>query len=235
MWRGPWTQVGAAGPWMRSLVTTPAPTVAVIRAMSWRWRRRSWVAQAVELARTNNSPSRSDTGSEGSAISGPTSCVHRANTTPDETRSVPPRWAMRRDARRPTNCGCRSSGRGPDQPRRRRVSARWPVASFRAGALRRAARADSRAARAISEPLECPGGVWDGLPDSPNIDLSTLSTGLSPAEEDSSGMVDPPVLDVEPVALEFSGYIGGCRPGGEHLLIVVRRPRHPRPAPAGAV
>ena len=61
-------------------LTTPFPTPAAILASSFPCSNRSWVAHAVELARTVSSPSFSATGWACSATSSPTSRAHWAKT-----------------------------------------------------------------------------------------------------------------------------------------------------------
>ncbi len=117
--RGPLRQLGAAGPWIRIRLTTPLPTTPAILTSNCPCSNRNCVAQAVEVACTVSSPSRSAIGWACSATSSPTSCVHCPNTCPVASRVFQPRSTARRETILPKGCGSRWSEPAPDHLRLR--------------------------------------------------------------------------------------------------------------------
>src|SRR6478735_12315671 len=119
MWYFPLRHVGAAGPTIRSEVTTPSPTAAAILASTCAWTMRSCVAHAVDLASMVSTPSRKDAGSACAAICSPTTVGHCPNTEPSATLIDQPRARARSDVADPNGWGSRESGPGPDHLLRR--------------------------------------------------------------------------------------------------------------------
>src|SRR3954469_7833943 len=166
-------------------LTTPLPTPAAILASSFPCSSRSWVAHAVELARTVSSPSLSATGCACSATSSPTSRPHWAKTRAVVTLSFQPRSVTSRETSRPSGCGSRGSAPGPDQRRRRgfwppppTARRRYPGEVPRSLALAFAA---SSAAWARSRPVP-----FGAAPSSPCVPEGTFPGGLTPVRGVSS-------------------------------------------------
>src|ERR1700744_2520330 len=113
----PFRHVGATGPVILRLFTTPSPTSAAIFASTWLWMIRNWVAQAVDSAATVSTPSRKLVGVAWSAMFEPTTAGHRPKTAPSATRDDQPRFLATSRVTLARVCGSRASGPGPDHRR----------------------------------------------------------------------------------------------------------------------
>jgi hypothetical protein len=113
--RGPRVHDGALGPCTRSSVTASLPTSASSRPRIDDDISRSWVAHAVESARTVRAPSLNVTGVQCSATSVPTIAGHRPMTEPTATSTFHPRSTSSRSSWSPSNDGSRPEPVGSAQ------------------------------------------------------------------------------------------------------------------------
>src|SRR5690625_282390 len=184
--------------------TTPSPTSSASRRSSWGWSSRSWVAQAVESARTTSTASSKVSTTQWSASWSPTISRHRPTTPPMLTGALQPRSAMSLSTMGPRSWGSRREGAEPlpTSPRPGPGRNLRVPAGGRPGAVRRkplaaaAARARARAWRAGS-----------GAASSPSAGVRSLTGDL-------------PARHREPGPLELVGDVLRHGRGDEHLLRV---------------
>ena len=114
--RRPRDHDGALGPCTRSSVTASLPTSDSSRARIVDDISRSWVAHAVDSARTIRTPSLNVTGVQCAATSVPTIAGHRPMTEPMATSMFHPRSSRSRSSWSPSNDGSRPSRPEPAEP-----------------------------------------------------------------------------------------------------------------------
>ena len=106
------------GPTTTTRRTVPSPSSSLSRLTRLGARRRTWVAQAVESARTVSSASVYRSALVWAATSGPTMWSHRARAPATATSVVEPRSLTSRSMVLSSTCGSRSSGAAPERAAR---------------------------------------------------------------------------------------------------------------------
>lgn len=161
----PYRRFGPAGPSTVMSFTVPCPRSSFSRRTKRGANRRSCVAHVVESQRTvsTRSSSAKCSGTQCSAMSGPTISDHRPVTPPTATETSQPRSAVNRSRAARNGNGSRPSGRAVLRTVRRRERSSWPTRAPRSRACSRAARS---AALARSGPRRCAGGAASAAPTS---------------------------------------------------------------------
>src|SRR5690625_1595878 len=207
--------------------TTPSPTSSASRRSSYGCSRRSWVAQAVESARSTSWASSKVSTSQWSASWSPTISRQRPTTPPMLTGALQPRSVTSLSTIGPSSCGSRRDGAeplpglprpGPSRLRRRPdpgAVRRRPLAA----ALARARASACRAAVDASSRSSSPG--WSSV-------TGVLPLRGGPAvRRDLSVQRDLPVGDGEASTGELGGDVLGHGRGDEDLFGVPDHPGEP--------